>query len=56
MKSIRLLTAASLALAALVIVVLALTWWQPATVRAEDPAIALQRSGKAKPLQEWWNG
>jgi uncharacterized repeat protein (TIGR01451 family) len=56
MKSIRLLIAAGLALAALVIVVLALTWWQPATVRAEDPAITLQRSGKTKPLQEWLNG
>jgi uncharacterized repeat protein (TIGR01451 family) len=56
MKSIRLLIAAGLALAVLVGVVLALTWWQPATVRAEDPAIALQRSGKARPLLEWWNG
>jgi hypothetical protein len=56
MKSIRLLIAAGLALAALVVVAVVLAWWQPATARAEDAAAAPPQSAIAKPLQEWWNG
>jgi len=40
MKSIRLVVAVGLALTALVSVVLALAWWQPATVRAKDGTAA----------------
>jgi len=56
MKTIRLLLATGLALAVLVGVTLALTWWQPATVRAEDSDAAPLDSAAARPLQEWWDG
>ena len=56
MKTIRLLLATGLALVALAVVVGALTWWQPATARAEGAAAAPLQSAIAKPLQEWWQG
>jgi uncharacterized repeat protein (TIGR01451 family) len=56
MKTMRLLLATGLALAALVGIALALTWWQPTTARAEDAGAAPLQSAIAKPLQEWWQG
>ena len=56
MKPFRLLVAIGLALTALVSVVLALAWWKPAAVRAEDASGPLPRSVIARRLLEWQNG